>query len=65
MTCLKQPLCTSLFSHSGKPRGGRLTGHFNIYHDETASLYIQCVAQETDESGGNEPKVGDNTLHQR
>ena len=33
-----------------------------IYHDQTASLYNQCVAQEPEESGGHVAKVRDNTV---
>ena len=41
-----------------------LTGHFKIYHDQTASVYNQYLAQETGESGGNEYIDGDNIFCQ-
>ena len=35
-----------------------------MYHDQTATLYNQCLAQELDESGGHEANIEDNTVHQ-
>ena len=59
MSCLKWPLLTSIFSLVEKD-----TGSFTLYHDQTASLLNQCLAQETDESGGHESKVVDNDVCQ-
>jgi len=64
MRCFKWALGMSLFPHVGKDWGVRLTGPFKIYHDQTARLYIRCLAWETDESIGHEAKDGDNTVCQ-
>ena len=61
----KMAITHEIFSHLGKSCGGRLTGPLNIYRDETARLYIQCIVQEIYESGDHEAKVEDNTAYQR
>ena len=40
-----------------KSCGVLLTGPFKIYHDQKASLYYQCLAQETDESCCHKAKM--------
>ena len=63
MTCFKWPWDRSLFSHV-RNWGGQVTGHFEIDNDQTESLSNWCLSWETDESGGHESKVGDNTVPQ-
>ena len=56
-------LAEVIFHIESKPQGVWHTGPLRMYHDQTATLYNQCLAQEHDESGGHEDNDGDNTIH--